>query len=47
MTENLVCYKGLPNWTAQTLPEPFRHKHNTRKDVWAKLTILNGKLQFT
>ena len=47
MTENLVCYKRLPNWTAQTLPEPFRHKHNTRKDVWAKLTILKGKLQFT
>ena len=47
MTKNLVCYKRLPLWTAETLPKPFRQKHNTRKDVWAKLTILKGKLQFT
>ena len=47
MTKNLVCYKRLPIWTAETLPKPFRQKHNTRKDVWAKLTILKGQLQFT
>ena len=47
MIKNLVCYKRLPLWTAETLPKPFRQKHNTRKDVWAKLTILKGQLQFT
>ena len=47
MTKDLVCYKRLPIWTTETLPKPFRQKHNTRKDVWAKLTILKGKLQFT
>lgn len=46
MEKNLICYKRLPNWNALSLPKPFREKHNTREGVWAKLTILKGKLKF-
>ena len=48
MTESqaLICYKRLPNWTAQTLPEMVKEKHNTKAGTWAKLTILKGELNF-
>ncbi|AXI26024.1 tellurite resistance methyltransferase TehB [Gemella sp. ND 6198] len=46
MKKNLVCYKRLPNWNALSIPKEFREKHNTRTGIWAKLTILKGKLKF-
>lgn len=40
----LVCYKTLSIWTAQTLPEAFKGRHNTKTGTWAKLMILSGSL---
>ena len=45
MTE-LVCYKVMPRWTAETLPETFKRKHNTKVGTWGKLTVFKGKLKF-
>lgn len=42
----LLCYKRLPNWTANTLPDMVKKKHNTKVGTWGKLTILKGKLNF-
>lgn len=42
----LYCYKELPVWNALTIPAAFQEKHNTQKDVWAKLTILKGEVHF-
>lgn len=42
----LICYKRLPNWTADTLPEMVKEKHNTKAGTWAKLTVLKGELNF-
>lgn len=43
---HLLCYKQMPIWTAQTLPEAFRKQHNTKVGTWAKLLIKKGKLKF-
>ena len=44
--ENLVLYKQMPVWTAETLPEAVKRQHNTKVGTWGKLTILKGKLKF-
>lgn len=46
MNENLVCYKKLPIWTALEIPKGFTEAHNTKEGTWAKLTVLQGELQF-
>lgn len=46
MINDLVCYKTLPIWNNDTLPQSFRDMHNTQIGTWAKLTILSGKLEF-
>lgn len=43
---NLVCYKTLPAWNAQSIPKGFRSRHNTKADTWAKLTITKGALTY-
>ncbi len=44
--ENLICYKQMPVWTKDTLPQMFQEKHNTKVGTWAKLTLLKGALKF-
>ncbi|AUI66442.1 MULTISPECIES: SAM-dependent methyltransferase TehB [Glaesserella] len=44
--ENLICYKQMPVWNKESLPQMFQEKHNTKEGTWAKLTILQGKLKF-
>ncbi|MCK3654640.1 tellurite resistance methyltransferase TehB [Pasteurellaceae bacterium Macca] len=44
--QNLLCYKQMPVWTANSLPMMFREKHNTKVGTWAKLTILKGALKY-
>lgn len=36
----------MPVWNASTIPLAFQEKHNTKKGAWAKLTILQGKVDF-
>ena len=43
---HLRCYKQMPRWTSDTLPQGFRQKHNTKEGTWAKLKILSGELVF-
>lgn len=44
--ENLICYKQLPAWTAETIPAAFLKAHNTKAGTWAKLQILQGTIDF-
>lgn len=44
--QNLICYKQMPVWTAETLPQMFQEKHNTKIGTWAKLTIHQGSLKY-
>ncbi|WP_314681250.1 SAM-dependent methyltransferase TehB [uncultured Granulicatella sp.] len=43
---NLISYKKMPLWTAETLPEPFKKMHNTKVGTWAQLNILKGEITF-
>jgi tellurite methyltransferase len=44
--QELICYKELPVWTAQTIPQGFKNPHNTKAGTWAKLKIYQGELKF-
>ncbi|MNG48161.1 putative S-adenosyl-L-methionine-dependent methyltransferase TehB [compost metagenome] len=44
--QDLICYKELPVWTAQTIPQGFKNQHNTKAGTWAKLKIYQGELRF-
>ena len=46
MKDQLICYKRMPVWTKDSLPQMFQEKHNTKEGTWAKLTVLKGKLKF-
>lgn len=43
---SLICYKQMPEWNSENLPQMFQEKHNTKEGTWAKLTILKGCLNF-
>ena len=43
---NLICYKQMPVWQKDTLPQMFKEKHNTKEGTWAKLTVYKGELKF-
>ena len=42
----LMSYKELPIWTQQTIPQGFKRQHNTKAGTWAKLTVLQGEVNF-
>ena len=44
--QELICYKELPVWTAQTIPQGFKNQHNTKAGTWAKLKIYQGEVTF-
>lgn len=45
--ESLICYKKLPLWNHDSIPQGFKNQHNTKAGTWAKLTILKGELHFS
>lgn len=44
--QELICYKQMPVWTKDSLPQMFQEKHNTKAGTWAKLTLLKGQLKY-
>ena len=46
LMQDLIFYKELPVWTAQTIPQGFKNQHNTKAGTWAKLKIYQGELSF-
>lgn len=44
--QELICYKQMPVWTKDSLPQMFQEKHNTKVSTWAKLTILKGAIKY-
>ncbi|PIE43546.1 MAG: tellurite resistance methyltransferase TehB [Gammaproteobacteria bacterium] len=43
---HLIRYKTMPEWTAGTVPEGFKNKHNTKPGTWGKITIRAGALKY-
>ena len=46
MNNDLICYKQMPVWTADTIPAAFLSRHNTQEGTWGKLRVLEGRLKF-
>ncbi|MCK3658920.1 tellurite resistance methyltransferase TehB [Pasteurellaceae bacterium Pebbles2] len=46
MKNELISYKKMPVWTANSLPQMFQEKHNTKVGTWGKLSVLKGQLKF-
>ena len=46
MKNELICYKQMPVWTKDKLPQMFQEKHNTKVGTWGKITVLKGALKF-
>lgn len=44
--QELICYRQLPLWAHDSIPQAFQRLHNTKAGTWAKLTILKGELNF-
>ena len=47
MQQELICYKQLPIWNHDSIPQGFKKQHNTQVGTWAKLTILKGEIHFS
>lgn len=46
MNNDLICYKQMPVWSADTVPPTFLARHNTQEGTWGKLRVLSGRLKF-
>ena len=40
-------YKRTPEFTEDTVPAGLLRAHQTKDSVWAKIVVLEGKLQYT
>ena len=44
--QELFCYKQMPVWTTDEIPEALLSKHNTAAGTWGCLNVLQGRLNF-
>lgn len=44
--QELFCYKQMPVWTEDEIPEALLSKHNTAAGTWGCLNVLQGRLNF-
>jgi len=47
LPENVLPYKRTPEFDEKSIPSGLLHEHNTKKDVWGKIVVLAGRLQYT
>jgi tellurite methyltransferase len=44
--DDFVAYKRTPEFTAATIPKGLLKDHSTKKGVWARIVILEGRLHY-
>jgi tellurite resistance-related uncharacterized protein len=44
---NVAPYKRTPEFTQESVPAGLLHAHQTKESVWAKIVVLEGRLQYT
>lgn len=44
---HVVFYQKTPEFDENTLPHGLTHDHQTQAPVWAKIVVLEGRLQYT
>ena len=47
LPENLAPYQKTPEFDESNLPHGLMHNHQTQASVWAKIVVLEGRLQYT
>lgn len=47
MPVGVTAYKKTPVFTEDTIPQGLLNDHNTKKDVWGKINVLEGELTYT
>jgi tellurite resistance-related uncharacterized protein len=47
LPSNVVPYKRTPEFTEESVPAGLLHAHQIKESVWAKIVILEGRLQYT
>jgi tellurite resistance-related uncharacterized protein len=46
LPRGLVAYRRTPIFTEATLPAGLRTRHRTKANVWGRLIVIEGRLQF-
>ena len=46
MPDGFIPYKRTPVFTEESVPAALRKDHTTKDGVWAKITVLEGKLRY-
>jgi len=46
LPENVTVYKRTDSFTEETVPPGLLKEHNTKENVWAKLNVEKGKLNY-
>jgi len=44
--ENVVAYKRTPEFNESSVPNGLLNAHQTKEGVWAKIVVLEGRLQY-
>jgi len=47
LPESVSSYKRTPEFDENSVPSGLLHAHQTRDAVWAKIVVLEGRLQYT
>ena len=47
LPSNVAPYKRTPEFTEESVPAGLLNSHQTKELVWAKIVILEGRLQYT
>jgi tellurite resistance-related uncharacterized protein len=46
MPDGFIPYKRTPVFTEESVPAALRKDHTTKAGIWAKITVLEGKLRY-
>ncbi len=47
LPDNVAPYKKTPEFTELTVPKGLLKSHQTKENVWGKIVILEGHLEYT
>lgn len=47
LPDSVAPYKRTPEFTEESVPAGLLHAHRTKDSAWAKIVVLEGRLQYT
>ena len=47
LPSHVTSYKRTPEFTEESVPAGLLKDHNTKENVWGKIVILEGNLEYT